>query len=222
MSIYSTTVNCTYHDLKHLSEGTINKKEDYSCTICWKSVKFNKGTSTHRFWEFYQLAFSPAYQTNSVIRQAYTQLVSTLTKKIPTTDDENLAKRLLLKLVESIHHHYSSKKPVAITARVIRKVIAATIRFAEGSASYTVLAEIKRREDKNRAPTSIFESFIERLSKGKGYVLIDDSSKVNNLDQTFKVFERGAFNEEIHSLGDISDILGSLSGRESSELTRVS
>src|SRR6266498_3202474 len=116
MSIYSTTVNCTYHDSKHLSEGTIDKKEDYSCIPCWGVAKFNKGTNAHRFWEFYQLAFSPAYQTNSVTRQAYTQLVSILIKEAPTSDDENLAERLSLKLVESIRYHYSSEKPVAETA----------------------------------------------------------------------------------------------------------
>src|SRR6266542_6262427 len=99
MSIYLTTVNCTYHDSKHLSEGTINKKEDYSCTLCWETAKFNEGTNVLRFWEFYQLTFSPAYQGNSVTRQAYTQLVSTVTKETPASKDEDLAERLSLKLV---------------------------------------------------------------------------------------------------------------------------
>ena len=113
MSIYSTTVNCTYHDSKHLSEGTIEKKEDYSCTLCWETAKFNEGTNAYRFWKFYQLAFPPAYQANSVTRQVYTQLVNTLTKENPTPDDKDLAKRISLKLVESIRYHYSSEKPVA-------------------------------------------------------------------------------------------------------------
>src|SRR6266542_2939993 len=104
MSIYSTTINCTYHDSKHISEETIDKKEDYSCTLCWRTAKFNEGTSMHRFLEFYQLAFPLAYQANSVIRQAYTQLVSTLIKKNLTTEDEDLAERLSLKLVKSIHY----------------------------------------------------------------------------------------------------------------------
>src|SRR6266498_410342 len=129
MSIYSTTVNCIYHDSKHLLEGTIEKKEDYSCTLYWGIAKFNEGTNAHRFWEFYQLAFSPAYQANSVTRQAYTQLVSTLTKETPTPDDEGLAERLSLKLVKSICYHYSSEKSVAKTARIIREVITATTRF---------------------------------------------------------------------------------------------
>src|SRR6266542_1628794 len=116
MSIYLTTVNCTYHDSKHILEGTINKKEDYCCTLCWRTAKFNEGTNAHRFWEFYQLAFPLAYQANSVIWQAYTQLVSTLTKETPAPEDEDLAKRLLLKLVESIRYHYSPEKPVAETA----------------------------------------------------------------------------------------------------------
>ncbi len=219
MSIYSTTVNCTYHDSKHISEGTIDKKEDYSCIPCWGTAKFNEGTSAHRFWEFYQVAFPPAYQANSVTRQAYTQLVSTVLKETPNPEDEDLAERLLIKLVESICYHYLPKEPVAETARVIREVIKETIRFAEGSTPYAVLTEIKRRNDKERAPTSLFGSFIGRISKGKGYVQVDDPSKVDNPDQTFKVFEGEAFDEEIHTLRDTSDILGSLSGRESPELT---
>src|SRR6266511_5856711 len=222
MSIYSTTVNCTYHDSKHISKGTIDKKEDYSCIPCWGTAKFNEGTSAFRFWEFYQLAFLPAYQANLVTRQAYTQLVSTVTKETPAPEDEDLAERLLLKLVESICYHYSPKKPVSETARVIQEVIKETTRFAEGSTPHAILTEIKRRDNKDRASTSLFGSFIGRISKGKGYVQVDDPSKVDNPDQTFKVFEGGAFDEKIHMLGDTSDILGSLSGRESPELIRVS
>ncbi len=222
MSIYSTTVNCTYHDSKYLSEGTIKKKEDYSCILCWGKAKFNKGTSTHRFWEFYQLAFPSAFQANSVTWQAFTQSVSTLTKENPTSDDEDLAERLSLKLVESIRYHYSSEKPVVVTARTIWEVIAATTGFAEGSAPHIVLAELKRKEGKDWALTSIFGSFLEKLGKSKGYVPVENPTQVENLDQTFKVFEGGAFDEEIHSLRDTSDILGSLSGRESPELIRVS
>src|SRR6266498_141925 len=222
MSIYSTIVNCTHHDSKHLSEGIIDKKEDYSCILCWGTAKFNEGISTHRFWEFYQLAFLPAFQANSVTRQAYTQLVSTLLKETSASEDEGLAERLLLKLVESIRYHYSPEKPVAKTARIIQEVITQTTGFAEESTPHVVLTEIKRRDDKERAPTSLFRSFIGRISKGKGYAQVDDPSKVENPDQTFKVFEGEAFDEEIHTLGDTSDILGSLSGRESPELTRVS
>ncbi len=222
MSIYSTTVNCTYHDSKHLSEGTIDKKEDYSCIPCWGVAKFNKGTNAHRFWEFYQLAFPPAFQANSVTRQAFTQLVSTLLKETPAPEDEDLAERLSLKLVESIRYHYLPSNTVAETAQVLREVIKATTGFAEGSTPHAILTEIKRRNDKERAPTSLFGSFIGRISKGKGYAQVDDLSKVENPDQTFKVFEGEAFDEEIHTLGDTSDILGSLSGRESPELTRVS
>src|SRR6266498_2730648 len=222
MSIYSTTVNCTYHDSKHISEGTIDKKEDYFCIPCWETAKFNEGTSAHRFWEFYQLTFPPAFQANSVTRQAYTQLVSTLTKETPAPEDEDLAERLSLKLVESICYHYSPEKPIVETAQTIWEVIKETIGFAEGSTPHAVLTEIKQRNNKEQASTSLFGSFIGRISKGKGYVQVDDLSKVNNPDQTFKVFEGGAFDEEIHTLRDTSDILGSLSGRESPELTRVS
>jgi len=38
----------------------------------------------------------------------------------------------------------------------------------------------------------------------------------------FKIFEGGAFDEKIHTLADTSDILGSLLGRGSLELERVS
>ncbi len=68
MSIYSTTVNCTYHDSKHLSRGTIDKEKDYSCILCWGTAKFNEGTNAYRFWEFYKLAFPSAYEANSVTR----------------------------------------------------------------------------------------------------------------------------------------------------------
>src|SRR6266536_1987983 len=143
MSIYSTTVNCTYHDSKHLLGGEIDKKEDYSCISCWRDAKFNKGTNTYRFWKFYQLAFPPAYQANSVTRQAFTQLVSTLTKETPASEDEDLAERLSLKLVESIRYQYSPASPVAETARVIREVIKETTGFAEGSTPHAVLTEIR-------------------------------------------------------------------------------
>ncbi len=223
MSIYLTTVNCTYHDSKHFSEETIEKKEDYSCTLYWGIAKFNEGTNAHRFWEFYQLAFLLAYQANSVTWQAYTQLVSTLTKETLTPDDEDLAKRFSLKLVESIRYHYSPEKPVAVTARIIQEVITATTRFVEGRASHTVLAKLKQKEEKDWVSTSIFGSFLGKLGeKGKGYVSVDDPTQVDNLDQTFKVFERRAFDEEIHSLGDTLDILGLLSGRENPKLTWVS
>src|SRR6266542_3757963 len=142
MSIYSMTVNCTYHDSKHISEGTIDKKEDYSCIPCWETAKFNQGTNAHRFWKFYQLAFPPAYQANSVTRQVYTQLVSIVTKETPTSEDEDLAERLSLKLVKSIRYHYSSEKLVAETARIIQEIITETIRFAVGSTPHAVLTEI--------------------------------------------------------------------------------
>src|SRR6266498_5717189 len=147
MSIYSTTVNCTYHDFKHLSEGIIDKKEDYSCIPCWRSAKFNEGTNAHRFWEFYQLAFLPAFQANSVTWQAYTQLVSTLLKETSAPEDEDLAERLSLKLIESIRYHYSPSNTVAETAQVLRKVIKETTGFAEGSTPHVVLTEIRRRNN---------------------------------------------------------------------------
>src|SRR6266498_1563520 len=142
MSIYSITVNCTYHDSKHLSEGTIDKKEDYSCILCWETAKFNEGTNAHRFWKFYKLVFPPAFQANLVTRQAFTQLVSTVTKETPVPEDEDLAERLSLKLVESIRYHYSPEKLVAETVRVIREVIKETTGFAEGSTPHVILTEL--------------------------------------------------------------------------------
>ena len=88
------------------------------------------------------MAFLPAFQANSVTRQAYTQLVSTLTKETPAPEDEDLAERLLLKLVESIRYHYLPNNPVAETARVIQKVIKETTGFAEGSTPHIILTEI--------------------------------------------------------------------------------
>jgi len=62
--------------------------------------------------------------------------------------------------------------------------------------------------------TSIFGSFLRKLSKGKGYIPVKDSIQVDNSDQTFKVFEEKDFDEEIHTLANTLDILGSLSERK--------
>jgi len=84
-----------------------------------------------------------------------------------------------------------------------------------------VLISIKKREEKDQASTSILRCFLRKLEKSKGYILIKDSKKVKNLDQTFKVFKGGVFDEKIHTLADISDILRSLSERESLKLEYV-
>jgi len=52
--------------------------------------------------------------------------------------------------------------------------------------------------------------------------LIEDSAQVNNLDQTFKVFEGEAFDKKVHTLTDTSNILDSLFGRKSPKLEWVS
>jgi len=65
---------------------------------------------------------------------------------------------------------------------------------------------------------SILESFLGKLGKRKGYVLIKNPEKVKNLNQIFKVFKEGTFNEELHILTDTLNILGSLSERERSKL----
>ena len=174
MSIYSTIINRTYHDSKHLSKEDIDKKKDYSYISCWGDVKFNKGTNIHRFWKFYQLAFPPAYQANLIIWQAFIQLVSTLTKVTSTSEDEDLAKRLSLKLVESIRYHYLSDKSVVVITWIIWEVIVEIIGFTKGNTSHMVLVNIKKKEEKDWVTTSIFESFLEKLGKDKGYVLVED------------------------------------------------
>jgi len=78
--------------------------------------------------------------------------------------------------------------------------------------------KIKRRKEKEQASTSIFGSFLGRLNKDKGYVPVEDPTKVDNPDQTFKVFEEKTFDEKIYTFVNTSDILGLLSGRESPEL----
>jgi len=95
-------------------------------------------------------------------------------------------------------------------------------RFAKENILYMILAGLKKKEDKDWAFTSIFESFLGKLSKSKRYIPVKDLTEVENLNQTFKVFEGRAFNEKIHILEDTLDILGSLSKRENSELERVS
>ena len=61
-------------------------------------------------------------------------------------------------------------------------MITETIRFVKGNASYTVLVDIKRNKEKERASTSIFGSFLGRLSKSKGYILVENPTQVDNPD----------------------------------------
>ncbi len=128
----------------------------------------------------------------------------------------------MLKLVESICYNYLFDKPVSVIVQIIREVVAETTRFVAESTSHTVLTSIKKREEKDWASTSLFGSFLEKLEKDKGYVSVKNPTQVDNPNQTFKIFEGKAFNEKIYILADISNILGSLSGRESSELEWVS
>ena len=101
----------------------------------------------------------------------------------------------MLKLVKNIHHYYFSKKPVVIIAWILQKIITETTGFAKRSTLYTVLVNIKKREKKDWAPTSILESFLEKLKRSKGYVPVEDPVQVNNPNQIFKVFERGIIDE---------------------------
>jgi len=128
----------------------------------------------------------------------------------------------LLKLVKSICYYYSPKKPITETVQIIQIIITETKRFVVGSTLYTIFVNLKKEEEKDRAFISIFESFIRKLNKGKGYQLIEDLAQIDNSDQTFKVFEENAFDEEVYTLSNTSDILKSLSERESLELEWVS
>ncbi len=78
--------------------------------------------------------------------QAFIQLVSIVIKELSTSEDENFAERLLLKLVKSNRYHYSSKKPVAEIAWLIRIIITKTRGFAEGNIPHIVLANLKREK----------------------------------------------------------------------------
>ena len=109
-----------------------------------------------------------------IIRQTFTQLVSIITKKIPISNDENLTKKLLLKLVESIHYYYLPKKLIIETAWIIWIIIAEIKGFTKGSTSYIIFVNLKKEEEKNQVLTSIFESFIWKLSKDKGYQPVKD------------------------------------------------
>ncbi len=124
----------------------------------------------------------------------------------------------MLKLVESICYHYSPKRLVAETAWIIQIIITEIKGFAEENTLYTIFANFKKKEKKDWAFTSIFKSFLGKLNKSKEYVSIEDLIQVGNSDQTFKVFKKGAFDKKVHTLEDISNILGLLSERESLEL----
>jgi len=97
-------------------------------------------------------------------------------------NDEDLVEKLSIKLVKSICYHYSPEKPVAVIARILQEVIAAITGFAVGSTPHTVLANLKKRKEKDQAFTSIFGSFLEKLGKSKGYVPVKDSTQVDNPD----------------------------------------
>jgi len=84
----------------------------------------------------------------------------------------------LLKLVESIHYHYLPKKPIAETARLIQIIITEIQEFAKESTSHIIFVNLKKAEEKDRTPTSIFRNFLGKLSKGKEYVLVEDPTQV--------------------------------------------
>ncbi len=49
-----------------------------------------------------------------------------------------------------------------------------TREFTKGSISYTVFANLKKVKEKDQVSTSIFKSFLGKLSKGKKYILVEN------------------------------------------------
>ncbi len=89
------------------------------------------------------------------------------------------------------------------------------------STLHIVFTNLKKEKEKDWVSINIFESFLEKLDKGKEYVSIKNLIQVDNLDQTFKVFKKGVFDKNIYTLTDISDILELLLKRESLKLERI-
>ena len=126
--------------------------------------------------------------------------------------------RLSLKLIKSIYYHYLPKRLVAETAQIIQIIVIKSRRFADRSILHMIFTNFKKKGEKDRAFTNIFRSFVKKLEKGKGYIPVEKSEKVKNPNQIFKVFKERVFNEKVHILTDTSNILESLSKRESLEL----
>ena len=144
MSAYSTTVSTTKHDLRHSEEkADIDPNEDFSCIQCWGPARFTERTNAARFWEFYKIAFKPAYQASAVTRQAFTNLVSTVTKVESSADDEQLVTELALRIVGSIMYHYPPLITPEETAHYLKEVTRETVGFAEKSTPYSVLTKLK-------------------------------------------------------------------------------
>ena len=92
---YSIKVNTSAHDAAHLlRKPDIKQKDDYFCIQYQEENLINADTNTERFWKFYHTAFKLAYQTNAVIRQAFTLLVSIILKETPADIDEEYAECL--------------------------------------------------------------------------------------------------------------------------------
>lgn len=114
---YNTKANIAAHDITYtLERSDIKQKDDYSCIKCWKGNLINSRTNAKRFWRFYRITFKPTYQTNAVIRQAFTLLVSTVTKKTSVITDEEYTKHIALQLVESIQYKYEPPEGIKKTA----------------------------------------------------------------------------------------------------------
>ena len=88
----------------------------------------------------------------------------------------------MLKLIESIYYHYSPKRFIAEIAWLIRIVITKTKEFVKGNTSYMIFVNFKKKKEKDRALISIFKSFLRKLSKEKGYILVENLKWVEDLD----------------------------------------
>ena len=171
---YSTKANTATHDAAHtLKEPDIQRKDDYSCIQCWGENVINLEINAKRFWKFYRIAFKPAYQSNAITRQAFTLLVSTVTKEELAETDEEYAKRIALWFIENIKYKYEPSESIEETAQLIKEVVRWMNGFAEGSTLHAVLSQLKKELDPDRKSRGTFISFLEKLiEKGKGYTIV--------------------------------------------------
>ncbi len=220
---YSIKVNTTAHNVVYtLEEPDIQWKDDYSCIKYWEENVINLGTNAERFWRFYYIAFKLAYQSNAITRQAFTLLVSTVTKKEPAKTDEEYIKRIALWLIESIRYKYEPSERIEETAQLIKEVTRRTSGFAEGSTLHAVLSQLKKKLDPDRESKRTFISFLGKLvKKEKGYTTVSKPERVDHPDWTFKVINDTAsiLTDNLEEESSTSSILENLDLPE--ELERI-
>ncbi len=162
---------------------------------------------------------------NAVTRQAFSLLISTVTKEKPAKTDEEYAERIILWLVKSIRYKYKPSEGIEETAQLIKEVTRRTHEFAEGSIPHTILSQLKKKLDSDRKLEGTFISFLGKLvEKGKGYTTISKPEKVDYPNWTFKVLEDTAsiLTDNLEEESFISDILEDLNKSEKLEyITRI-